>query len=71
MNDEFKELKARIKKLDEVLAIHGTGHIGFAQALSAVHRAERHGDRARDPSPELRTLLEKAEALGRNIAGAA
>ena len=69
MNDEFKELKGRIRKLDEVLATHGTGHVAFAQALSALHRAVKRGDRARDPSPELRDLLVRAETLGRGIVG--
>ncbi len=67
MNDQFKELKARIRKLDVLLDAHGTGNISFAQALSAVRRAVKHGDRTRDPSQELRGLLEKAEALGRTL----
>ncbi len=71
MNDNFKELKSRIRKLDELLAIRGTGDLAFAQAVSAVRRAEKHGDRTRDPSPELRGLLEKAESLGRVLTGAA
>lgn len=69
MNDNFRELKTRIRKLDELLAARGTGNVRFAQALSAVRRAERHGDRTRNPSPELQTLLEKAETLGRDLAG--
>jgi hypothetical protein len=71
MNDNFKELKSRIRKLDELLALRGTGDLAFAQAVSAVRRAEKHGDRTRDPSPELRGLLEKAESLGRVLTGAA
>ncbi len=71
MNDNFKELKSRIRKLDELLALRGTGDLAFAQAVSAVRRAEKHGDRTRDPSPELRGLLEKAESLGRGLTGAA
>ena len=67
MNDEFRELKARMRKLDVLLESQGTGNVPFAQALSALHRAEKHGDRARDPSRELRGLLEKAEALGRAL----
>lgn len=65
MNDNFKELKGRIRNLDELLAARGTGNAPFAQALSAVHRAAKRGDRTRDPSPELRSLLEKAESLSR------
>ncbi len=69
MNDNYKELKGRIRKLDELLVARGTGNVRFAQALSAVRRAEKHGKRTRDPSPELRALLEKAESLGRMLVG--
>lgn len=69
MNDNFRELKGRIRKLDELLVARGTGNVGFAQALSAVRRAVKHGDRTRDPSPALRVLLEKAESLGRMLTG--
>lgn len=70
MNDNFKELKGRLRKLDELLAARGSSDLAFAQAVSAVRRAAKHGDRTRDPSPELRGLLEKAENLGRLVAGA-
>jgi len=43
------------------------GHIPFAQAVSAVRRAVKHGDRTREPSSELRSLLERAESLGRRL----
>jgi hypothetical protein len=69
VNDNFKDVKTRIRKLNELLADRGRGHLPFAQALSAAQRAEKHGDRSRDPSPELRGLLEKAELLGRSLAG--
>ena len=46
-----------------------TTHVVATQALSAVRRAAKHGDRTRDPSAELRVLLEKAEDLGRMLAG--
>lgn len=71
MNDNFRELKGRLRKLDELLAIRGSSDLAFAQAVSAVRRAAKHGDRTRDPSPELRGLLEKAESLGRLVAGVA
>ena len=67
MNENYRELKARIRKLDELLVAHGMSDMQFAQALSAVRRAAKHGDRRRDPSPELRALLEKAENLGRML----
>ncbi len=70
MNDRYRELKSRIRDLENLLEVRGMGtNPGLAQAVSAVKRAERHGDRSRDPSPELRALLEKAEALARLIAG--
>jgi len=63
VNDDFRELKARIRKLDALLRQGGTSHLPFAQAVSAVQRAVRHGDRTRPPTAELVSLLEKAEAL--------
>jgi len=71
MNDNFRELKARLRRLDELLASRGTVDVEFAQAGSAVRRAAKHGDRTRDPSPDLRALLERAESLGRLMIGAA
>jgi hypothetical protein len=68
MNDTFRELKARIRRLDEVLAARGVADIPFAQAVSRVHRLVRRSDRSREPSPELQELLQRAEALGRNAA---
>jgi hypothetical protein len=66
VNDRYKELKTRIRDLQSLLEIRGmAANRDLAQAVSAVKRAERHGDRSRDPSPELRGLLEKAEALAR------
>ena len=63
MNDAYRELKARLRRLDEILATQGLTNLEFAQALSRVHRAERHGDRSREPGDDLRALLERAEAL--------
>lgn len=71
MNDNFKELKERIRKLDALLEARGTSDLAFAQAVSAVRRAVKHGDRTRDPSPALRALLDKAETLGRMMTGVA
>jgi hypothetical protein len=71
MNDNFRELKVRLRRLDELLASRGTVDVEFAQAVSAVRRAAKHGDRTREPSPELRALLERAENLGRLMIGAA
>jgi hypothetical protein len=68
VNETFRELKERIRRLEGVLADRGLGNVEFAQAVSRVRRAVRHGDRSREPSPELRGLLERAEALARAIA---
>ena len=68
MNDTYREFKVRLRKLDEHLAEQGLANVEFAQALSRVRRAERHGDRSREPSDELRSLLERAEALVRKSA---
>lgn len=70
MNDNYKDLKGRIRQLQELLEARGMGgNLALAQALSAVKRAERHGDRSREPSAELRGLLEKAEELARGREG--
>ncbi|HEY6006626.1 MAG TPA: hypothetical protein VIV57_27345 [Anaeromyxobacter sp.] len=68
MNDNFKDLKERMRSLDALLSARGTGNVSFAQALSALHRAVRRADRTREPPLELRTLLGKAETLGRTLA---
>ncbi len=70
MNDNFRELKVRLRRLDELLASRGAVDVAFAQAVSAVRRAATHGDRTREPSPELRALLERAENLGRLVGAA-
>lgn len=67
MNDLFKEYKARIRKLDEILVSQGLTNIDLARALSQVRRATRRGDRSREPTPELRRLLEHAEVLARRV----
>ncbi len=71
MNDNFRELKARLRRLGELLTSRGRVDVEFAQAVSAVRRAAKHSDRTRDPSPELRALLERAENLGRLMIGGA
>lgn len=68
MNDEFRDLKARIRRLDAILVERGLADADFAQALSKLRRAEKRGDRSRDPTTELRTLLERAEALVPKVA---
>jgi hypothetical protein len=66
MNDVYREFKARLRRLDEVLTEQGLTNVEFAQALSRVRRAERRGDRSREPTAELQTLLERAEGLARS-----
>lgn len=65
MNEAFKDLKERMRRLDTLLEARGaTGDLGFAQALSSLHRATKRGDRTREPTAELLHLLAKAEELG-------
>lgn len=67
MNDGFRDLKERIRRLDAILMDGGLADATFAQALSKVRRAARRGDRTREPTPALRTLLEQAETLARKV----
>ena len=68
MNDAFRDLKERMRRLDAILQRRGaTEDVGFAQAVSSLRRAARRGDRSRDPTPELVNLLERAEAFGRRL----
>jgi hypothetical protein len=68
MNDAFRELKERMRRLDAILTQQGANQdLGFAQAVSSLRRAARRGDRTRAPTPELMTLLERAEAFGRRV----
>jgi hypothetical protein len=68
MNDQFRSLKERMRRLDAILARQGANEdVGFAQALSSLHRAARRGDRSRAPSAELVSLLERAEGFGRKV----
>lgn len=67
MNDTFRDLKARIRRLDEQLTASG-GNVDLAQALSQARRVLKHGDRSREPSPELEALVQRAEALVRRSA---
>jgi hypothetical protein len=63
MNDVYRDFKVRLRRLEAVLQDQGLSNVELAQALSRVRRAERRSDRSREPSPELRVLLERAEAL--------
>lgn len=68
MNENFGELKARVRKLNELLASHDgriLDNLEFARALSQAQRLLRDGDRTREPSPATRAAVEKAELLGR------
>ena len=65
MNDAFRDLKARVRRLDEALSAGSAANVEFAQALSQAHRALRRGDRSREPTPELEALVQRAEALAR------
>jgi hypothetical protein len=63
MNDDFRDLKARVRRLDAILLDGGLASMDFAQALSRLRRAMKRGDRTREPTPELRSILERAELL--------
>jgi hypothetical protein len=65
MNDTFRDLKARVRRLDEVLSAGPGGNVEFAQALSQARRALRRGDRSREPTAQLEALVQRAEALVR------
>ena len=67
MNDVFRELKQRMRSLDRILVDRGLGNMEFAQAVSRLRRAARKGDRSREPSADLRVLLERAEVLAARI----
>jgi hypothetical protein len=68
MNAGFKDLKERMRRLYALLESRGPSEdVGFAQAVSTLHRAARKGDRTREPTPELLSLLERAEGLGRSL----
>ncbi len=63
MNDEYRDFKERLRKLDKILLAEGLANVELAQALSRAHRAERRAKRSREPDGVLRALLERAEAL--------
>ncbi len=70
MNENFGEMKTRVRKLDEMLLadtglIHG--RLDFVAAVSRARRLLRDGNRSREPSALLRAAVEKAELLGRGI----
>lgn len=67
MNDDFRDLKIRLRKLDTLLEGGRTGNLQFAQAVSMARRAVKTGDRSRKPSVELLGLMAKAETLGRTL----
>lgn len=70
MNENFGELKARVRKLNELLTSDNgriLDNLEFARAVSQAHRLVRDGDRTREPAPALRAAVEKAELLGRGV----
>jgi hypothetical protein len=70
MNENFGALKARLRKLDGILAADADrilGNLEFARAVSQAQRLVRDGDRTREPSAELLAAVERAELLGRGI----
>jgi hypothetical protein len=70
MNENFGELKARVRKLNELLTSDGgriLENLDFARAVSQAHRLLRDADRTREPSAAARVAVEKAELLGRAV----
>jgi hypothetical protein len=70
MNQNFGELKARVRKLNELLSAEPhriLGNLEFARTVSHAQRIVRDGNRTREPSQMLRAAVEKAERLGRAI----
>jgi hypothetical protein len=70
MNEDFGEMKARLRRLETLLRAE-TGRIlanlELARAVSQAQRLARDGDRSRQPSPALRAAVERAEALGQGV----
>lgn len=70
MNENFGDLKARVRKLNELLTGENgriLGNLDFARAVSQAERLLRDGDRTREPPKMLRAAVEKAELLGRGV----
>jgi len=70
MNDNFGELKARLRKLGGLLTQERgriLANLDLARAVSQAQRLIRNGDRTREPSAAIRAAVEKAELLGRGI----
>lgn len=70
VNDELAELKARLRKVEEVLASDGNsgfaGRMRLAQAVSRARRLVRREDRSRPPTDRFRASVEEAEQLARS-----
>jgi hypothetical protein len=70
MNENFGDLKARVRKLNELLTGENgriLGNLDFARAVSQAQRLLRDGDRSREPAKPIREAVEKAELLGRGV----
>jgi hypothetical protein len=67
VNDDFREVKRRLRAMDRLLLERGAGKVEFAQAVSRARRLARRGDRSRQPTPELRAVLEAAEKLALTV----
>jgi hypothetical protein len=68
VNDELAELKARLRKTEELLAqgeSELSARVSLAQAVSRARRILRHEDRTRPPSSAFRASVEQAELAAR------
>ncbi len=63
----WRTARARIAQMPGVADLRSPPNMEFAQAMSQLRRAARKGDRSRDPSADLRLLLERAELLATRI----
>ena len=69
MNDQLAELKARLRKVEEVLAedrsLGASERVSLAQAVSRARRLVRREDRTRAPTADFRASVEEAEQLAK------
>jgi hypothetical protein len=69
VNEQLAELKARLRKVEDLLAEDETSsfadRVSLAQAVSRARRLVRHEDRTRAPTADFRASVERAEQLAK------
>jgi hypothetical protein len=67
MHDDFREMKDRLRKLDQLLVgasrAQFSEHVAFAVAVSQARRLVHRSNRSARPSAELKLAVERAETL--------